>query len=211
MRISLLTCFILFAQFAFSQEIPPDLLKKMEKAGQQKSLNDSLNWYDLSAEKGRIIFTNGETARFKTVKLKGDSVIYQRSERNLHKISLSEVSLITETHMHRGENALVGGLAGLASGLLVGLLAYPEENTLTTIVELLFQGEENEGPKLSSKAIPLIVGTTAAGALIGTIVISKKDREVVYRKKDINVSFVPEISAAPDVHPGYMLTARIRF
>jgi negative regulator of sigma E activity len=61
MKISLLTCFILFSLIAFSQEIPPDLLKKMEKAGQQKSLDDSLNRYDLTAEKGKITFTNGET------------------------------------------------------------------------------------------------------------------------------------------------------
>jgi hypothetical protein len=142
----------------------------------------------------------------------GDSVSYQQSDRNIHKIPLSDVSLVTETHRQKGYNALMGGATGLVSGLLVGLLAYPEENTLTTLVELLLQGEESDGPKLSSKAIPLIAGTTAAGALLGAFVItSKNDREVIYRKKDVTVSFVPEISATPDLSPGYMLTARIRF
>ena len=130
MKISLLTCFILFAQIVFSQEIPPDLLKKMEKTGQQKSMDDSLNWYDLSAEKGKITFTNGETATFKSIKLKEDSVSYQQPDRNIHIIPLSEVSLITEIHRHKRLNALIAGGFGLVSGLLVGVLDYPDENNL---------------------------------------------------------------------------------
>jgi hypothetical protein len=211
MRSSLLTCFILFSQVVFSQEIPPDLLKKMEQSGQQKLLDDSLKRYELTAGKGNISFTNGETARFKSIILERDSVLYEQTDKIRYKIPLSAVTLVTETHRHRGYNALMGGAIGLVSGLLVGLLAYPEENTLTTIVELLFQVEDSDGPELSKKAIPLIVGATAAGALIGTIVITKKDQEVIYKKKDITVSLVPGISATPDVPPGYMLTARIRF
>jgi hypothetical protein len=211
MRFSLLTCFILFSLVVFSQEIPPDLLKKMEQSGQQKSLDDSLKRYELTAGKGKISFTNGETARFKSIKLEKDSVFYEQTDKIRYKIPLSAVTLVTETHRHRGYNALMGGAIGLVSGLLVGLLAYPEENTLTTLFELLFQGEESDGPKLSKKAIPLVVGATAAGALIGTITITKKDQEVIYKKKDITVSLVPGISATPDLKPGYMVTARIRF
>jgi hypothetical protein len=211
MRVSLFICFMLFCQFVYSQEIPPDLLKKMEQSGQQKFPDDSLNRYNLAAEKGNITFANGEKARFKSLKLDKDSVMVQRSDRIIHKIPLSEISLITETHRHMGYNALMGGATGLVSGLLVGLLAYPEENTLTTIIELLFQDEDSEGPKISKKAIPLILGTTAAGALLGTFVISKNDRKVIYRKNDVAVSFVPEIYATPDFKPGYMVTARIRF
>lgn len=211
MRISLFTCFILFTLFASSQEIPADLLKKMEEAGQQKSLDDSLKMVDLEAGKGKITFTNGETATFMSIKLERDSVMYKQSEKITRKIPLSDVSLVTELHPHRGNNALMGGAIGLFSGLLAGLLAYPEENTLSTLVELVFQWEESDGPKLSKKAIPLIAGTTAAGALIGTFVISKKDHEVIYRKKDITVSFVPGITASPDLLTGYLLTARVMF
>ena len=211
MKLLIFSAFLLFSQFAFPQEIPPDLLKKMEKTGEQKSLADSIFQYNLTANKGRLTFTNGETARFNSLKLENDSVNYRSPSRKIHKIPLPDVNLITEFHPHRGENALVGGIVGLATGLLAGYLAYPEENTLTTIFQLLFSDEETEGPKLSKKAIPLIIGSTAAGALIGTFVISKKDQEVIYRKKEVTISLVPEISGSPDVHPGYRMTARIRF
>jgi hypothetical protein len=211
MKISVLTCFILFSQIVFSQEIPPDLLRKMEKAGQQKNLNDTLYTYDLSAGKGKLTFTNGKTARFTSVKLKRDSVFYDQTDKIIHKIPLSEVSVVTEIHKHRGQNALIGSTVGMFTGLVAGLLAYPEDNTLITLVQLIFQGEDIDSPKLSPKAIPMILGTTVAGALIGSLITSKKDQEVIYRKNDVTVSFVPEISASPDIHRGYMLTARIRF
>jgi hypothetical protein len=212
MRLSLLTCFILSSLVVFSQEIPADLLKKMEKTGQQKSLEDSLKQYTLTSKKGIITFANGGMASFKSIRLERDSVMYQRSDRNVHKIAISEVSLITEMHRHRGLNALVAGGFGLLSGLLVGVLAYPDENNLAKLFELIFSDDVNELPKISAKSIPLVIGTTAAGALLGAFVITFKDeKEVIYKKNNMTVSLVPEITATADVHAGYLLTARIRF
>jgi hypothetical protein len=211
MRITFAFCFICLSYIAFSQEIPADLLKKMEEGSLKKSVNDSVIRNDLTAKNGKITFTNGETARFKSMQLRDDSVIYLQKDLISRKIPVSDVSLITTVKRHRGYNALVGGGVGLLSGMLVGLLAYPEDNTLATLLELIFQNEDSAGPKLSSEAIPLIIGTTVGGALLGAFVFrSKRDINVVF-KNNVSVSFIPEISASPVSPTGYRLTARFRF
>ena len=208
-------CLFFFSMPVFSQEIPQDLLKKMEETGNRKSPGDSVTFssIDISTvlKNGYIRFTYGGSAKFKSLRIKGDTAVFRDPEWISYTIPASDISEITVEKRRRGRNALMGGGCGLVLGMFTGLFVYSEEDFITTLIDLLSSDEESNGPRLSKKAIPLIAGCTAGGALFGALVIhSKEDQQVVYRRQ-ISLSFYPEIYDLPGKQPVYLVTARFRF
>jgi hypothetical protein len=205
-------CFLLCFHFCYSQEIPPDLLKKMEETGQNKVFRDSLNQDEiLTVKKGELILSNGIFTKYSDLTIIGDSVSFLDSAKVRFNCTLADIYWIKRYHRQPGRGALAGTTLGLFSGVIVGFLAYPENNFLETLLKMLFPNEEEEPPHLSKKAIPLIAGFTAGGAVIGTLAGLATVKEEFVIDHSVSVSFAPEIFSSYAYQPGIMLKAIIRF
>jgi len=121
---------------------------------------------------------------------------------------LNEIREVAESIPKAGEGALIGLAVGGVTGFLTGILAYPENNFWETLGQL-FSSDEDVSPKISKKAVPLMIGITAGGAAIGALVGAGHQKTVYggFAK----VAVYPEIIPIPGKTNGLMLTWAVPF
>ncbi len=158
--------------------------------------------------KGKITFSDGTSARFTNLNFSGDSLFYSNPRGTLTGKPLTEIKEVAESMPKAGEGSLIGGAAGLVVGLLTGILAYPENSFWDTFNQL-FSSEEGPFPKISKRAIPLIISITVAGTGIGALEGARYKRTVYGGRAKVAV--YPEILPVSDQHHGYLLTWSITF
>jgi hypothetical protein len=208
MKTILLIMVIALPVFSTAQEIPPDLLKKMENT-KPDSAFDRLNqtlWIPV-VSKGRITFLDGRSYRFNNISVSGDSVSWSRSKNRMIRKPVSEIKEITEPDPKILNGLAIGAGIGLFTGLITGALAYPENSFLETLVQIF--NAENDFPRISKKAIPVVVGFTVAGSAIGTLV-GLDNKRTVYRIGDA-VQVHTELFPVQGQHQGFLMTLSLTF
>ncbi len=181
MRIFLIFFFFILPVLAITQEIPPDLRRKMEDMPADSTIRmDQGTLFYPEVPKGKITFSDGTSARFTNLNFSGDSLFYTNPRGTLSGKPLTEIKEVAESMPKAGEGSLIGGAAGLVVGLLTGILAYPENSFWDTFNQL-FSSEEGPFPKISKRAIPLIISITVAGTGIGALEGARYKRTVYER------------------------------
>jgi hypothetical protein len=209
MRLLAVFCFLVCFHLCYCQEIPPDLLNKMEEAGQNKVFRDSLNKDKIfTSKKGGLILTNGIYTDYTKLQIYGDSVSFLDSAKVRCKYPISDIYWLNEKRKQPGKGALFGLGIGLVSGALVGSLAYPESSFIETLIQIIFT---DEAPTMSKKAIPLIAGFTLGGTAIGALAGLYSEKEVLIIDKRVSFLVKPEIFSGYADQRGFMIRGTIRF
>jgi hypothetical protein len=209
MRLLAIFCLLIGFHLSYSQEIPPDLLKKMEETSQNKVFRDSLNKDKVfTSKKGGLILTNGIYTDYTKLQIYGDSVSFLDSAKVRCKYPISDIYWLNEKRKQPGIGALIGLGGGLVTGVLAGSLAYPENSFIETLIQIIFT---DDAPKISKKAIPLIAGFTLGGTAIGTLAGLLSEKEVLIIDKRVSFIVKPEIFPGYADQRGIMVRGTIRF
>lgn len=180
-----------------------------------KELQDSIlflpqtkiNTYIPPVKKGKITFSDRSIRTFSNLKSFKDSVSFLDNNSLLCTVPLENINLITERKSKVGLGALYGGVGGFFVGVIAGGLIYPKRNFLEFLVDLF--NSEKDGSAITREQAPIVIGATVAGGVIGTLVgLSNKKEKTIYRK-DMSVSFYPEIYNFSGKNTGLMLTCKI--
>ncbi len=114
---------------------------------------------------GTVYFINGETKDFKKLNFLSDNVIIIGRNKMVVTESLAGIDHI-DGRVHRpGMAALIGGISGIAVGVIAGGIAYPDRSFVDWLVDEI--NDENEGNTIKKEEVPIILGCAVAGAGIG--------------------------------------------
>jgi hypothetical protein len=204
-----LLIFFLIANFLGAQEIPSDVLEKMEKATRKQNSDQITQEKDVPIiKRGSILLTDGNSFQFRNLRLINDTVSFRDTSRVAYKYPLDNILSITQMKPQILPGAGYGIVGGGLASAFAGLLIYPEKDFWETL-RVLFNNEEGDGPKLSKKAIPIIIGGSLAGAVIGALVGTSSFKEKIIFQNEQSFGFFPEIMNTPGQCNTLMLTCKI--
>jgi len=143
---------------------------------------------------GTVYFINGDTSDFRKLNFLHDNVIITDRNRMVVTESLTGIDHI-DGHVHMpGMSAIIGGISGIAVGLIAGSIAYPDRSFVDWLIDEI--NGENEGSTIKKEEVPIILGCAAAGAGIGALVGLTGKKKTIYRR-NVDLDVFPGISLFP--------------
>lgn len=201
--VTIFTCFT----FCTAQESKYPLKPDGSSSLHLVPLPDSINLLGPDIiRKGQITMPDSVEIQFSDLKLINNSVVFFQSGKEVSVLPLATIRGITKTKSNPGTGALIGGLAGMAGGLLLGGIVNPRRTTEEWINDQI-DGEE-EVQEIRREDLPYMAIGTAVGAAIGALVgLSIKKSTVVYfNNKKVDV--FPALVFAPGEYPAMLITVK---
>jgi hypothetical protein len=203
--------FLLISNALAAQEIPANILEKMEKTSRIKNTGQIVHMQDIPIiQRGTISLLDGNYFHFRKLSIINDTVSFRDTSRVDHQYPLSEISRIQKFKPKPLEGAGYGLGCGGFLGYFTGLLAYPEDNFFETL-RIIFSNDENEDwPRFSKKATPILMGCCLAGAVVGTLIGLSSYKQQNIFQTELTIGMNPEIINLTGEKNAFVLTCKIK-
>lgn len=160
-----------------------------------------------AVRRGTLIMASGEVKSFRSLRFSPDSVSFRIGQHPFQTVALDDVLQVSRKKWQPAEGALIVGVAGLLTGLVMGTAIHLKGGDFWEFWLNLDKEYEVDFP---GKGWPYLLVGTFGGAAFGALAGMLSNQEkVVYMKQDKPVEVFPDIGYLPGYGSFPEITCRI--